>query len=77
MKQQKSRREQFSQSPISASLPPKALSGRGRGSVLLQDEESGDRSSTTVIDMDGIARDSHPAQSMQLLDEQVGSEYFV
>lgn len=71
MKQQKNRRDHFSQSPISSSLPPKALNGRGGGSVLLQDEElSQGRASTTVIDMDVTARDNHPLQTMQLLDEQ-------
>ena len=41
------------------------------GSVLLQDEQPDSKASTTIIDMDGIARDNHPANHLQLYDEQV------
>jgi hypothetical protein len=38
LKQQKSRQDQFSQGPVSSSLPPSAISGHHQGSVLLTDE---------------------------------------
>lgn len=40
LKQQKSRQDQFSQGPVSSSLPPSAISGHHQGSVLLTDEVS-------------------------------------
>lgn len=39
LKQQKNRREQFSQGPVSNSLPPSAVSGYHQGSVLLAEEQ--------------------------------------
>ncbi|XP_034256151.1 syntaxin-5 [Thrips palmi] len=39
LKQQKTRRDQFSQGPLSSSLPPSALSGHHHGSVLLSEEQ--------------------------------------
>lgn len=39
LKQQKTRRDQFSQGPLSSSLPPSALSGHHHGSVLLAEEQ--------------------------------------
>jgi len=48
LKQAKSRREQFSQGGVSASLPPSAMSGPHHGSVLLADEQQ-----QTSIDMGG------------------------
>lgn len=62
MKQQKLRKDQFSTSTVSSSMPPSATQGN-RGSVLLMDEQrsaSGDVS----ISMDG------PQDTMQLLDQQ-------
>ncbi|XP_041353212.1 syntaxin-5-like [Gigantopelta aegis] len=65
LKHQKSRREQFSQSGVSSSLPPSALKGHN-GSVLLQDEMgSGD----VAINMDGAAGVKFQDQ-MQIIDEQ-------
>nr|CAD7568029.1 unnamed protein product [Timema californicum] len=40
LKQQKSRREQFSQGPVSSSLPPSAISGHHQGSVLMSEDVS-------------------------------------
>ncbi|CAG2060483.1 unnamed protein product [Timema podura] len=42
LKQQKSRREQFSQGPVSSSLPPSAISGHHQGSVLMSQDVSVD-----------------------------------
>nr|CAD7423917.1 unnamed protein product [Timema monikensis] len=42
LKQQKSRREQFSQGPVSSSLPPSAISGHHQGSVLMSEDVSVD-----------------------------------
>lgn len=39
LKQQKNRRDQFSQGPISSSLPPSAMRGSTQGSLLLQEEQ--------------------------------------
>ncbi|KAK7793244.1 hypothetical protein R5R35_010238 [Gryllus longicercus] len=39
LKQQKTRRDQFSQGPLSSSLPPSAISGHHQGSVLLAEEQ--------------------------------------
>ncbi|XP_062551084.1 syntaxin-5 [Armigeres subalbatus] len=39
LKQQKNRRDQFSQGPISNSLPPSAMRGSTQGSLLLQEEQ--------------------------------------
>jgi syntaxin 5 len=38
LKEQRSRQDQFSQGPVASSLPPSALTGYHRGSVLIQDE---------------------------------------
>ncbi|XP_067681085.1 syntaxin-5-like [Haliotis asinina] len=65
LKHQKSRREQFSESGVSSSLPPSALNGHN-GSVLLQDEaNSGD----VAINMDGMSNQQYQNQ-LQLIDEQ-------
>jgi syntaxin 5 len=40
LKQQKSNQDQFSQGPVSSSLPPSAMSGHHQGSVLLTHEVS-------------------------------------
>ncbi|XP_058445826.1 syntaxin-5 [Malaya genurostris] len=39
LKQQKNRRDQFSQGPISSSLPPSAMRGSTQGSLLLQEHQ--------------------------------------
>ncbi|XP_055637953.1 syntaxin-5 isoform X1 [Toxorhynchites rutilus septentrionalis] len=39
LKQQKNRRDQFSQGPISSSLPPSAMRGSTQGSLLLQEQD--------------------------------------
>lgn len=65
LKHQKTRREQFSQSPVSASMPPSALSGH-TGSVLLQDEAAS--SPDVAINMDSVDRDRYQ-QQLQLIDE--------
>ncbi|XP_018326766.1 syntaxin-5 [Agrilus planipennis] len=39
LKHQKNRREQFSQVPLSSSLPPSTVSGYHQGSVLLQEQD--------------------------------------
>ncbi|XP_037088456.1 syntaxin-5-like [Pollicipes pollicipes] len=54
LRQQRRRRQQFSGSSVSASLPPSALSGCHRGSVLLADEEAAARAHA-AIDMNGAA----------------------
>ncbi|XP_063242752.1 syntaxin-5 isoform X2 [Bacillus rossius redtenbacheri] len=58
LKQQKSRREQFSQGPVSASLPPSAMSGPHQGSLLLADEQ-------VALDME--PRDSRPPPAQRQL----------
>lgn len=40
MKEEQSRREQFTQGNVSAMLPPSVISGR-QGSLLLQEQDSG------------------------------------
>ncbi|XP_064623657.1 syntaxin-5-like [Lineus longissimus] len=67
LKDQKSRREQFSQSPVSSSLPPSSMSGP-TGSVLLSDEakSAGD----VAIDMDQPMDKDRYQQQLQLIDEQ-------
>ncbi|XP_058820094.1 syntaxin-5 isoform X2 [Topomyia yanbarensis] len=39
LKQQKTRRDQFSQGPISSSLPPSTMRGSTQGSLLLQEQQ--------------------------------------
>ncbi|MBN3302402.1 syntaxin-5a [Amia ocellicauda] len=63
LKQQRSRREQFSQAPVSSSP---LHSSNFSSSVLMQDETR--RSADVSIDMD--ARDPQASQQLQLLDEQ-------
>ncbi|XP_019565236.2 syntaxin-5 [Aedes albopictus] len=48
LKQQKNRRDQFSQGPISNSLPPSTMRGSTQGSLLLQEQQQQDQIS---IDM--------------------------
>jgi len=70
LKQQKNRRDQFSsQTPVSSSMPPSAMSGYS-GSILLQDEANsfnGCKSDTSInMDMDDRQRYQ---QQLQLIDE--------
>ncbi|XP_022108678.1 syntaxin-5-like [Acanthaster planci] len=70
LKDQKDRREQFSQGPIASSLPPSAISASG-GSVLLQEEHKGDFSIDMSGGMDGPRhRGGGPMQQMALVEEQ-------
>lgn len=64
LKQQRDRREQFTQPAVSSALPPSAMKGYYQGSVLLADEKSSD----VAISMD-LERPSYQSQ-MQLIDEQ-------
>ncbi|EJW81388.1 hypothetical protein WUBG_07703 [Wuchereria bancrofti] len=67
LKQQKSRREKFSQGyPVLSSLPPSVSSGN-LGSVLLQDEIKA--SSSVAIDMNMIEQ-QRLQQQVSLIDEQ-------
>eukprot|EP00794_Sanderia_malayensis_P020583 gene20583-22609_t len=50
MKQQRQRRDQFSQGPLADSLPSAALAGHASGSVLQQQSESG----SVAIEMDAL-----------------------
>ncbi|XP_053694830.1 syntaxin-5 [Sabethes cyaneus] len=50
LKQQKSRRDQFSQGPISSSLPPSTMRGSTQSSLLLQEQQE-----QTSIDMNGAS----------------------
>lgn len=68
LKQQKSRREKFSQSqPIPSSLPPSASSGN-MGSVLLSDEYAASNGFVS-LDMDNLEK-QRMQQQVQLIDEQ-------
>lgn len=69
LKLQKNRREQFSQGPVSSTLPPSAMSGYHQGSVLLADEKASQRGDL-AIDMDGGENNRHQQQQMMLADEQ-------
>lgn len=69
LKQQKSRREKFSQSnPIPSSLPPSASSGN-MGSVLLSDEYAASNGFVS-LDMDNVENQRMHQQQVQLIDEQ-------
>ncbi|XP_064599863.1 syntaxin-5-like [Liolophura sinensis] len=68
LKQQKSRRDHFSQSPVSSSMPPSAFNGHA-GSVLLQDEaKSGYSGGDVAINMDGEGH--RYQQQVQLIEDQ-------
>ncbi|CAG5115166.1 unnamed protein product [Candidula unifasciata] len=69
LKHQKSRREQFSSSPITSSLPPSAYQGHMNGSVLLQDEANHAGNGEVTIDMGASSRGQVQNQ-MQIIDEQ-------
>lgn len=64
MKQQKLRKDKFSSSNLSSSMPPSATQGN-RGSVLLMDEQRS-ASGEVVISMDGMG----PQDTVQLVDQQ-------
>ncbi|XP_055547632.1 syntaxin-5 [Wyeomyia smithii] len=61
LKQQKSRRDQFSQGPISSSLPPSTMRGSTQSSLLLQEQQE-----QTTIDMNS----SGAAERVPLLQQQ-------
>jgi len=68
LKQQKDRRDHFSsQSSISSSMPPSAMSGYN-GSILLQDEANSYLGNEVSINMDGDGRQRYE-QQLQLIDE--------
>lgn len=69
MKHQKQRREQFSENPVSSSLPASAVSGH-TGSILLSDEHASMGGGTVAINMDNVGQGQFQ-QQMQLIDEQV------
>uniref|UniRef100_A0A0B7ATL4 Syntaxin-5 n=1 Tax=Arion vulgaris TaxID=1028688 RepID=A0A0B7ATL4_9EUPU len=69
LKHQKSRREQFSSSPVTSTMPPSAYQGHMNGSVLLQDEASHAGKGDVTIDMGGGGR-SQIQNQMQIIDEQ-------
>lgn len=69
MKHQKHRREQFTEGPVSATLPASAIAGHA-GSVLLSDEHASSLSGDVAINMDNIGPSQFQHQ-MQLIDEQV------
>lgn len=70
LKHQKSRREQFSSTPVTSSLPPSAYQGHMNGSVLLQDDASHTGNGDVAIDMTGGARGGQLQNQLQLIDEQ-------
>ncbi|XP_059179346.1 syntaxin-5-like [Physella acuta] len=70
LKHQKSRREQFSSSPVTSSLPPSAFQGHINGSVLLQDDASHAGSGDVSIDMTGAGSGKQLQNQMQIIDEQ-------
>lgn len=67
MKQQKLRKDQFSTTNLSSSMPPSAMQGN-RGSVLMMDEQR-NSSDSVSISMDGSSPSSSH-DTMQLLDQQ-------
>ncbi|XP_039248948.1 syntaxin-5-like [Styela clava] len=67
MKQQKLRKDQFSTTNLSSSMPPSAMQGN-RGSVLIMDEQR-NSSGDVSISMDGSSP-STSQDTMQLLDQQ-------
>eukprot|EP00058_Branchiostoma_floridae_P018972 XP_002604461.1 hypothetical protein BRAFLDRAFT_280527 [Branchiostoma floridae] len=69
LKHQRSRREQFSQGPVSSSMPPSTYSApNGEGSILLLDETKSLQSGEVAIDMDALERQRHQRQ-LQLVEE--------
>lgn len=77
LKQQKNRRDQFTQRSVTSNLPPSAMTGHSTGSVLLADEMASG-ASDYAINMDGVADGGmqhqgagYQSQQLQLIDEQV------
>ncbi|XP_002733358.1 syntaxin-5-like [Saccoglossus kowalevskii] len=70
LKEQKTRRDQFSQGPVAASMPPSATKGN-TGSVLLQDEKTsyGGLGGDVSINMEDMDKQRYQ-QQLQLIDEQ-------
>jgi len=82
LRQQKTRRDQFSQGAVSQHLPPSALQGYHQGSVLLADEAASSRSDEVALDMDGVRerrsvgrQDSQQQQQQMMLLEQEDTHY--
>lgn len=74
LKQQKNRRDQFSQGPISNSLPPSAMRGSTQGSLLLQEQQQQDQISIDMNASGGPSSERVPLlqqqqQQMVLYDE--------
>ncbi|KAK3738929.1 hypothetical protein RRG08_006496 [Elysia crispata] len=69
LKHQKTRREQFSASAVTSTMPPSAYQGHMNGSVLLQDEASHIGNGEIAIDMSGSGKGNLQNQ-MQIIDEQ-------
>lgn len=66
MKQQKTRRDQFSQGPIASNLPPSSMRGSNQGSLLLSEQED------FAIDMDPsqpLLQRQQQSQQMIMYDE--------
>lgn len=67
LKQQKNRRDQFSQGPISNSLPPSTMRGSTQGSLLLQEQQQQDQIS---IDMNASGGGGSTSERVPLLQQQ-------
>ncbi|XP_043240483.1 syntaxin-5-like [Amphibalanus amphitrite] len=84
LRQQKSRRDQFSRGGVSSNLPPSATEGFHQGSVLLADEAASAARADVALDMDGV-RERRPAagagagaaaqQQQMMLIEQEDTHY--
>jgi len=70
LKQQKSRRDQFTQGPVSSTLPPSAVSGYHHGSVLIADDHANNRGDYAINMVSEIDGPNRYQQQMQLIDEQ-------
>lgn len=62
MREEQSRRQQFTQGSLSTMLPPSVVSGK-QGSLLLQEEVS-NKSNSVVIDLE-------PAMNHQLMQQAI------
>lgn len=65
LKQQKTRRDQFSQGPISSSLPPSTMRGSTQGSLLLQEQQD-----QISIDMNAPGGSASGSERVPLLQQQ-------
>jgi len=70
LKEQKTRQDQFSQGPVASSLPPSAMHGYHKGSVLIQDEAPS--GSEVAINMGG---DNLRLRQAQLSHQDETDEY--